>query len=293
MVVIWLRGAGRQVEIGRYQGHKTEVSQEEIAGLDDHNQLLFNKERRDEIMKNPAIVPPKIQKENEGKPIPYGLWDFYRDRYNWKLEIQLPDEAKVKDVDYYFYNGEIYHMFGTTLIEQYPNLIPDYLKWNVSGGKPVPSNINFSWLLENRYVGKIAFDQKEIFSAFREIYEDNPDAQATLIIYVNKTKSYANVRLESGDKEIWIMNNEITVRKTDFILVMGQTFVYNSERKHSATRYFRKPMECSLTVRETICEIPKYEKNEQMKNIIKYIALLLLTTQLASCQNKEKNENKI
>lgn len=111
----------------------------------------------------------------------------------------------------------MHDLFGNDLVEKHPNLIPDYLKWDNVNIKPVPSEVNFNWLLDTRYTCGIKFAKKEIFSAFREIYEDNPDAQATLIIYVNKTKSYANVRLVSGDKEIWIMNNEITVRKTDFI----------------------------------------------------------------------------
>ncbi|WP_443937014.1 DUF2931 family protein [Pedobacter sp. MW01-1-1] len=215
-VVVWISGVGRQIEIGRYQGKKVVIPQEEINALSPGpHKNMFDPEYQHDILYNFGIVPLEVVKANEGKAIPYGIWDTYRKKYNWKLEIQLPDDKKVKKVWKNFYNGEQYDLFGTTLIEEYPTIIPEELKWNTLSLKAIPSYISFSWMLDTKYVGKITFNEQEILKAFEEVYGEDRDTEASLIIYVNLPKTYAAIKLKSKNKEVPLLKNKITVRKTN------------------------------------------------------------------------------
>ena len=214
VAVIWLNGLGRQIEIGRYQGKKTEIPQEEIAGLDDSNKLLFNKEWRQKVMKNPAIIPFELQKENENKPIPFGLWDSYRKIYSWSLNFKTPNNGVLDEVYSFFLNEEKYDLFGDSLIEKYPSIIPDNHKWNYEPYKYIPKRIKVIWTdSENTYIGNIIFDEKEIAQAFKEVFENGggKDTQGELEIYINETKTFAAIKLSGNGKKVSIMKNKIKI----------------------------------------------------------------------------------
>lgn len=211
MVVIWVYGPGRQVEIGRYKGIKTEVSEEEVAKLDGPDKLLFSKEWREKIMKNEAIVPLEIQ--NKSKPIPYDLWETYREKYNWELEVILPESLSVKEVWNFYYNGEWNHLFGETLIDQYKD-IPNEYKWDNRTEQAVPKKLGF--LIDDKngteaIACDIAFNEEEIFNAFHEVLKDHPKEKIKLTIYFNEGMNYASIKLTSGNKETTILESDINI----------------------------------------------------------------------------------
>ncbi|WP_443937013.1 DUF2931 family protein [Pedobacter sp. MW01-1-1] len=210
-VVVWLSGVGRQIEIGRYQGKKVVIPQEEINALPSGpHKNMFDPEYQHDILYNFGIVPLEVVKANEGKAIPYGIWDTYRKKYNWKLEIQLPNEKKLKDVGLKYYNGEHDELFGTTLIEKYT--IEDLFKFDFKQKRAIPFYIDFSWTDEQEEYGSVEFNEQEIFKAFEEVYGQNSDTESSLIIYVNLPKTYATVKLKSKDKEVALLKNKISVR---------------------------------------------------------------------------------
>lgn len=214
MVSIWAYGSGRQVEIGRYQSKKTVISEEEISQLDETDKMLFSEDWREEIMQNEAIIPIEIQNQNSRKSIPFGQWETYSKKYQWELEIHLPDNSKTKEVWNFFYNGEWSDLFGETILERHPN-ISEELTWNASLKKPIPKRINFNWLLDNRYSAKILFDEKEIFKAFQTITKGNPEEKIKLVIYVNEPKTYANIKLIGNNQEVHILDADINIRRTN------------------------------------------------------------------------------
>ncbi|HCA07809.1 DUF2931 family protein [Chryseobacterium sp.] len=217
VVVLWLSGPGRQVEIGRYQSKKIVIPQSEIDALSPGPQKnMFDAEYQRKIIHEFGIVPAEVAKANEGKPIPYGLWDSYREEYNWTLITELPNNMKNKDVGVYAYNGSWEELFGETLIQKYPKIIPDNVKWNTPTRRAVPSKVDFSWVDENRYYCEIEFDGNEIFPAFKEISSDNPNAKVELKVTVNIPKTSASVKLVNGDRQVWLKNSKIIVRKTKY-----------------------------------------------------------------------------
>jgi hypothetical protein len=57
---------------------------------------MFDPEYQRKIIHEFGIVPKEVVQANEGKPIPYGLWDTYRQRYNWNLQFIPPDKGQLK-----------------------------------------------------------------------------------------------------------------------------------------------------------------------------------------------------
>ncbi|MDO4228971.1 MAG: DUF2931 family protein [Capnocytophaga sp.] len=213
VVVIWVAGSGKQVEIGRYQGKEITFTQEQIDELPSSpKKNMHSIEYHNNILYNWKMVPQEIVEKVKDKPVPYGLWDTYRKKYNWQLTFDFFRQEKIKDVNYNFYNGEREFLFGETLIEKYPE-VPETFRWATHKEKPIPKRIRFNWITEEnyRYVGVIIFDEQEIFKAFEEMFRDNPDAEVELLIYINDSRDDATVTLKSKDKKNALFNSQIKI----------------------------------------------------------------------------------
>ena len=105
VVVLWVgKGYFPIKEIGRYQAEKIELREPE--GLDNHQRLIFDKEYAKRLLTNNTIIPEDFREANKNKPIPFGLWDSYRDhQYQWYPTFEIPN-GKMGDVDYQYWNGE-------------------------------------------------------------------------------------------------------------------------------------------------------------------------------------------
>ncbi|MCC9074393.1 DUF2931 family protein [Flavobacterium sp. F-65] len=202
VVVVWLQGGGRQVEIGRYQGSKTTISEKEIARLDSHERLLFDPEDRARTLKNPMIIAPEVQEANKNKPIPYGLWDSYRIKYNWRPTFVFVREGKVQDeLGIYMFNGES----ETLLDEVFIN--------NEYQERAVPKGFVIGyWDKKGQgYGGGIDFDEKEIFAAFKELHQKNPETKIDLEIKINPGSAYSSVTLKNGINAIPLKKIKVEV----------------------------------------------------------------------------------
>lgn len=211
VVVIWISGLGRKVEIGRYKGQEITIPEEEIAKFDGSLKVLFTDGYRESVMTNNAIISPELQKQN--KPIPYDLWDSYRVKYNWELIVNLPEKIRIKEVWKNYYNGEKCDVFGDILIEQFPE-IPHAYKWNNSMPSAIPNEIDFLLINEitkEEIACDIEFNENEIFSAYNTILKDNPGENIRLSITFNELMSYASIQLVGKDKEIAILKSNIKI----------------------------------------------------------------------------------
>ena len=115
VVVLWAgRGYLKITEIGRYQAEKIELREPE--GLDNHQRLIFDKEYAKRLLTNNTIIPEDFREANKDKPIPFGLWDSYRDhQYQWYPTFEIPN-GRIGDVDYQYWNGEADTFFFTDFI---------------------------------------------------------------------------------------------------------------------------------------------------------------------------------
>jgi Protein of unknown function (DUF2931) len=193
VVVVWLSGGGKQVEIGRYQGSKTKVPANEIAKLDSHRHLLFEEDYVKETMTNTQIVPQEVQEANKNKPIPYGLWDTYRERYSWRpTVVSNQKDWSTIDTRIEMVNGEIEEQFDQTLVKN------EFVK------RALPKKINISWKDKTgqNYGSSLWFDEKEVSEAFAEIFKDNLTAQAELEFRISIGNMDITVWLHSNGKEL-------------------------------------------------------------------------------------------
>ncbi|MCY0971105.1 DUF2931 family protein [Chryseobacterium wangxinyae] len=203
--VIWIAGAGKQLEIGRYLGKEVEIPKQEIENLDSHNHLMFEPEYRKKMMKDPNIVPLALQ----GKPISYGLWDTYRNKYNWKPVFELQNEGRLREtrtVYLAYINGEE----DNVLSENFP--LKDFEK------KAMPSEFGFGWKdqIGQSYSGFGKLNKESVFAAFKDVYGDNPDQiTADLDIRVNMINTFFTVKLKGNGKDVFIKTDSIEIFKTD------------------------------------------------------------------------------
>jgi hypothetical protein len=156
-------------------------------------------------MLNEKIVPPDVQQANKNKPIPFGLWDSYRERYTWRPIFVLQREGSMIDTRINMYNGEFEDQFDQVLVKN------EFTK------RAIPKRINIGWRdnTGQNYSGTMDFDEKEIFDAFKEIYKDNKELEAELEFRVNIPNTFITVILKNKDKEIRLPKTKVDVFKAD------------------------------------------------------------------------------
>jgi Protein of unknown function (DUF2931) len=177
VVIVWLSGSDKQVEIGRYKGFKTKVSADEIARLDSHRHLLFEEDYVKETMRNTQIVPQEIQEANKNKPIPFGLWDTYREQYSWKPTfVSSQTDWSMIYCRLETFDGEIVRLFDQTLIKN------EFTK------RAIPKRIQFAWRDKTgqNYSGTFWFDYEEVLNAYKEIFNNKPGGVAEIEIRISK-----------------------------------------------------------------------------------------------------------
>lgn len=205
VVIVWLSGSGKQVEIGRYQGEKIVVSQDEIATLDSHDRLIFQGDYRKKTMLNEKIVPREVQESNQNKPIPFGLWDTYRAVYIWRPTFVVQHEGSMIDTRLEMFNGEFEDQFDQVLVKN------EFTK------RAIPKRVNIGWRdnTGQNYSGTMDFDEKELFEAFKEMYKDHKDNKAELEFSVNILNTFITVMLKSKEKEIRLPKTKVDIFKAD------------------------------------------------------------------------------
>ena len=209
VVVVWVEGPMRQIEIGRFQAEKINLKQPE--GLDGHERLIFSKEEHQRVLNDSIARPPHIRE----KPIPFGLWDDYRDiKYPWYPTFEFYKGAKIGDVFIRYFNRERWDTFYDEMTLETParknyssseiTIIPDifYQKGeDISDKKyPLPSSISFGYRANNgsKYGGYYKFDWEENKKVFAEFFKMYPNTKrARLNIRVNRDNSLFTIRLEN------------------------------------------------------------------------------------------------
>ena len=206
--VVWVAGTGRQTEIGRYQGKEVVIPQKEIENLDSHDHLMFEPAYRKKMMKDPNVVPVALQ----GKPISYGLWDSYRNRYSWKPVFELQNGAVLEKNGEYgadYFNGESEYIFLENFSEIDNRLtIQNYLS------KALPKIISFSWITSKKKLmsGSCHLNEDSIFSAYKEVYGEHPESiVADLDIRVNMADTFFTVKLKGNGKDIFIKTENVEI----------------------------------------------------------------------------------
>ncbi|KQO22471.1 hypothetical protein ASF10_08830 [Flavobacterium sp. Leaf82] len=208
VVVVWLKGGQKDVEIGRYHGNKVVITPQEIASLDSHERLLFDPVDRERTLKNPKIIAPEVQQANKNKPIPYGLWDSYRIKYSWRPIYVFVREGKVQDeLSFSLFNGERETLLG----EEFSK--------NEYQERAIPRSLGIRWWDKNGqgYSGSFIFDEKEIFAAFKELHKKNPESNIDLEVKINPGSTYLGLTIQNGINAIPLKKSKTKVFESTMV----------------------------------------------------------------------------
>ena len=199
VVVLWVGSGYFPIkEIGRYQAEKIELREPEE--LDNHQRLIFNKEYAKRLLTNNTIIPEDFREANKDKPIPFGLWDSYRDhQYQWYPTFEIPN-GRIGDVDYQYWNGEADTFFFTDFVAlegQKDVFAPKELYHNIRK-LPLFKEIRFTYKAEDgiKYGGELQFNWEDILKAYKKVFGERPEeVKAHLDIRINRINSYLTVHL--------------------------------------------------------------------------------------------------
>ena len=180
VVVVWLLGGQVEIEVARFQAHETIISNVNVR---DSNYDMFEEDYVDFVLTNKGI---------EKTPVPFGLWDTYREKYAWRPKLILPSGYDFFLEWMTLYNGEKENNF-----KEHPDF-GTYKK------RALPSYMLFNWYApdDRKYGVDVFFDEKEIFDAFQQIYKNDKDQDAELVFELNDRKAAFMIYLRSKTEQI-------------------------------------------------------------------------------------------
>ena len=205
VVVLWVGSGYFPIkEIGRYQAEK--IALREPEGLDNHQRLIFDKEYAKRLLTNNTIIPEDFREANKDKPIPFGLWDSYRDhQYQWYPTFEIPN-GRIGDVDYQYWNGEADSFFFTDFVAlegQKDVFTPQELYHDIRK-LPLFKEIRFTYKAEDgiKYGVGLQFDWEDILATYKKVFGEHPEeVKAHLDIRINRDNTYLTVRLVGDNRK--------------------------------------------------------------------------------------------
>ena len=215
-VVVWVgKGYSPITEVGRFQASRTYLT--ETSDMDSHERLIFDKEYRKSIATASNIVPLEVQKANEGKPIPYNLWDRYAEtQYRWYPTFEIPD-GKMGDVFFQYWNGEANTIFYTDLeptTERETILKPKVCQEPI-GKLPLYKKISINYKAFDgiKYSATITFDWEQSVETYKKVFGEHPEeVTAQLYFRLNRNNTHVTTRLiGSNGKDLIIEPKNISI----------------------------------------------------------------------------------
>ena len=215
-VVVWVgKGYSPITEVGRFQASQIYLT--ETSDMDSHERLIFDKEYRKSLATAPNIVPLEVQKANEGKPIPYNLWDRYAEtQYRWYPTFEIPD-GKMGDVFFQYWNGEANTIFYTDLeptTERETILKPKVCQEPI-GKLPLYKEISINYKAFDgiKYAATITFDWEQSAETYKKVFGEHPEeVTAQLYFRLNRNNTHVTTHLiGSNGKDLIIEPKNISI----------------------------------------------------------------------------------
>ena len=195
VLVVWMQGSDKQVEIGRYQATETDINWESFMPRTGYTREQFVSRM---INRRPEVVA-NFQKNG----LMLGLWDTYRIKYNWRPKFEFPEGSKVEGIDLKMYNGEFAFVWGEELAKN--AFEPRAITWRI--------NLLFTDELGQNFGADIDFDEAEIFEAYKQIYRNDKEQNAELVFKYNDTRTSIEIYLRSKTEEIEIEKSKVKIFK--------------------------------------------------------------------------------
>ena len=210
VVVVWLVGGGAQVEIARFQAEETnEVSVKDIAP--GANGIIGEYPSLKEYTEKRLASKTEIREYINQHGLSNHVWDKYRELYSYRIAIEYESEkGKTNKLCQRLYNGEF--------------------KWFTPAEIATPTysmqarakEIAFDWFDGKQiYRAYIAFDEKEIFSVYEQMYPNSPEEKGEIVIKINSTNDGIRLFFRGSNvngtdfNEIMLYNTDVEIEKID------------------------------------------------------------------------------
>jgi hypothetical protein len=191
LVVVWLIGKNRSIEIAHYQAEETFVSVNEFyRNPDEDTQQEFY-----DYFYN-AYISRETQDYIKKNGVPVNLWEEYRTKYNYRFNIHFYKADKESlDRRLKYLNGEE-EIIQVANTDSYQN-------------KALPSYCRFFF---SQYNAEVQFDGEEILNAFKKISKNHPDKNIEIeakVAFMYKTTTFTvkcedeEILLEKVNVKMW------------------------------------------------------------------------------------------
>lgn len=183
-VALWMSySCLRKIEIGHYKAEEIEYPWKDL--------FKYTNLTREEYLKDTFESNPKLAENLTKNGLSPGLFQSYRQRYPWRVELASKENRNTTFVVIDYYNGEKETIWG---------------KWfddNYFKQKAVPKYIMLKWIESDkgRWGAQINFDEQETFEAYRQMYKNNPNMPTKLVLVPDYDSETMKVYLRSDSLE--------------------------------------------------------------------------------------------
>ncbi|WP_426485472.1 DUF2931 family protein [Flavobacterium sp. 2] len=191
MVIVWVAGNGRQVEVARFQAHETVIDPRLIT---EDEKYMFRKNYAKDELNNDFVINKDLREQiqQHGYPAPE-VYEAYREKYLWKPKVILPEGSNITSIYIKMCNGDIEDPLDREIGMEYraiPYVFQIY--WSIGSGKKEQefvSRIAFTsdtefWAKSHKNNGEdeipVDFDKNEIRNLFKEHIDKNKSAEIVI-----------------------------------------------------------------------------------------------------------------
>ncbi len=201
MVVVWVAGTDRQVEVARFQASETTLDPKLIT---EEEKYMFREGYSSHRLENNHVISQDLREyiTKNGYP-PSEVYEAYREKYLWKPKVILPEGCKISRLYIKMCNGEFEDPFDRP-IEQNYRAIPYGFQifWSVMNGKKEQEYVSrIAFTRDKEYWAKYLeaggnneipsdFNKNEIRKLFKEYIDKNKPAE--MVIKIDPTKQTDN-----------------------------------------------------------------------------------------------------
>jgi len=201
MLVVWVAGTDKQVEVARFQAHETIIDTKLIT---EEEKYMFKKDYAKDMLTYDGVIPKELREyiSHNGYP-PEEVYEAYREKYLWKPKVILPKGSKISRIYIKMCNGEFEDPFDRPLNQSY-RAIPCAFQifWSVISGKKEQEFVSRIAFTHDKYYWAkyleisgydefpMDFDKNEIRKLFKEHIDKNKPAE--MVIKIDPTKQTDN-----------------------------------------------------------------------------------------------------
>jgi Protein of unknown function (DUF2931) len=198
LVVLWLSGAGSQIEIAHFKANQVEIDPTTVS---DPNKSIFSEKYNTIVLSQLNEKFGTIEKIKQKQYPDTNLYEKYRVTYFWKPIFELSENFTISNYTIQTYNGEL----------EAENFKKDQTYTVDLKQRGVLYKIAFSWFNLNSETKSTcwleAFDENELFDAYKKF---NSIEEIKLIVKV-ETDSSVTISLKSVSQEVKIKKFKSTI----------------------------------------------------------------------------------